>query len=98
MTFISVNLSTSSNSELAMSLYFDEGEQHGSLPTNGPSSSSYGAPRPPLTSMAGALSDVATVSDISRNLEQLIEGFRGRWYYLAFTLGVEDAAAILEKM
>ena len=48
--------------------------------------------------MDGALSDAATVPDTSLNLEQLIEGFRGRWYYLVSALGIEDVAAILEQM
>jgi hypothetical protein len=43
VTFINVDLSTSSNSAPATSLYFGEGEQHGSLPKNGPSSSTYPA-------------------------------------------------------
>ena len=64
---------------------------------NGPSSSSYAASHPPLVSMDGALSDAATVPDTFRNLEQLIEVFRGRGYYL-FSALVEDAATILEKM
>lgn len=75
VTFINIDLSPSSNSAPATSLYFDEGEQHGSLPMNGPSSSSYVASHPPLVSMDGALSDAATVPNTSGNLEQLIEGF-----------------------
>ena len=98
MTFINVGLSPSSNSAPATSLYFDEGEQHGSVPMNGPSSSSSAASHPPLVSMDGALSDAATVPDTSRNLEQLIEVFRGRGFYLVSAPGIEDAAATLEKM
>ena len=97
VTSINVDLSPSSNSAPATSLYFDEGEQHESLPMNGPSSS-YVVSYPLLVSMSGALSDAATVPDTSRNLEQLIEVFRGRGYYLVSAPGIEDAAAILEKM
>jgi hypothetical protein len=63
---------------------------------NGPSS--YVASHPPLVPMDGALSDAATVPETSRNLEQLIEVFRGRGYYLVSAPGAEDAAATLEKM
>ena len=69
MAFINVDLSPSSNSVLTTSLYFDEGEQYGSLPMNGPSFSSYVVLHPPLMSIDSALSGVATVRDISRNLE-----------------------------
>jgi hypothetical protein len=48
--------------------------------------------------MDGAPSDAATVLDISRNLEQLIEVSRGQGYYLVSVPGVKDAAAVLEKM
>jgi hypothetical protein len=98
VTFINGTLSTSSNSAPATSLYFDVGGQHRSLPMNGPSSSSYAAPHPPLVSMDGALSNAAMVPDTSRNLEQLIEVFRGRGSHLVSAPGVEDTAAILEKM
>jgi hypothetical protein len=97
MVFISVHLSTSSNSAPATSLYSDGGEQHGSLPTNGSSSSSYVASHPPLMSMDGALSDAATVLDTSRNLEPLTEGPRGRGYSLVSAPSIEDTAAILNK-
>ena len=97
MTSINVDLSTSSNSAPATSLCFDEGEQHRSLPMNGPSSS-YVASHPPLVSMDGVLSDAATVPYTSRDLEQLIEGLRGRGYSLVSALGIEDAVATLEKM
>ena len=98
VTFINVDLSTSSNSAPATSLCFDAGGQHGSLPMNTPSSSSYVASHPPLVSMDGALSGAATVPDISRNLEQLIEVLRGRWYSLVSAPSVEDTVAILEKI
>ena len=48
--------------------------------------------------MDGVLSDAATVPYTSRDLEQLIEGLRGRGYSLVSALGIEDAVATLEKM
>lgn len=65
---------------------------------NYPSSSSYAASHPPLVSMDGVVSGPATVPDIFRDLEQLIEVLRGRWYSLVSGPGVEDTVAILEKM
>ena len=48
--------------------------------------------------MDGVLSDAATVPYTSRDLEQLIEAFRGWGYYLVSAPGVEEAAATLKKM
>ena len=98
VAFINVDLSLLSNTVPGSCLCSDEGGQHRSLPMNSPSSSSYVVLHPPLVSMDGALSDAATVPDISRNLKRLIKGFRGRGYYLVSAPGAENTAATLEKM
>jgi hypothetical protein len=95
---INVAFSISSNSVLATPPYFDVGGQHGSLPMSGPPSLSYTVSHPPFVSIDSAFSDAATVPDISRNLEQLIEILQDRWYSLVSAPGVEDTVAILEKM